>query len=339
MLRLADGVYAIVHDDATQEWPSGATDWPHGNTGVIVGDSGVLVVDSTYLPARAEADIALIRAVTDKPVRYLVNTHWHGDHTHGNFVYRRAFPDLTIVGQRANASFIELNLARAPRSITAPASATRKALQELESRLGAGRDATGRALTNDEKAGLARNIDRRRAELDGLATIQVAPPTLLFDRELTLELGGRRVELRDRGRANSPHDVTVYLPDERVLFAGDILVYPVPYAMQSHPVAWIDVLREIEDVPVTALVPGHGPVMHDHRYTRDVRELLEAARTRVAAQARTGVNSEDVQKRVTLGDFRARFVRPGEPTAELWDYSIQSALLERMWACLVGYRC
>ena len=56
--RVADGVYAIVHDDATDQWP-------HGNTGVVVTDEGVLVVDATYLPSRARADIALIRTVTD----------------------------------------------------------------------------------------------------------------------------------------------------------------------------------------------------------------------------------------------------------------------------------
>src|ERR1700757_4550064 len=57
MERVAENVYAIIHDDATDEWP-------HGNTGVVVTDAGVLVIDATYLPSRARADIALIRSVT-----------------------------------------------------------------------------------------------------------------------------------------------------------------------------------------------------------------------------------------------------------------------------------
>jgi hypothetical protein len=65
--RLAGGVYTIIHDDATDQWP-------HSKPGVVVYDDGVLVVDATYLPSRAPADIALIRALSDKPVRYLVNT-------------------------------------------------------------------------------------------------------------------------------------------------------------------------------------------------------------------------------------------------------------------------
>src|SRR5918996_1521336 len=100
--RLADGVFAIIHDDATDQWP-------HGNTGVVVYDQGVLVVDATYLPSRARADIALIRALTDKPVRFLVNTHWHMDHTYGNEAYRNAFPDVVIVTERETREFSELN--------------------------------------------------------------------------------------------------------------------------------------------------------------------------------------------------------------------------------------
>ena len=87
MERVADGVYAIIHDDATDEWP-------HGNTGVVVTDRGVLVIDATYLPSRARADIALIRSVTNQPVRYLVYTHWHFDHNNGRHRLHRGVSRL-----------------------------------------------------------------------------------------------------------------------------------------------------------------------------------------------------------------------------------------------------
>src|SRR5215210_368914 len=112
--RLADGVYAIIHPDATTDWATNTTDWPHSNVGVVIGDTAVLVIDSDYLPSAAKADIALIRTLTTKPVRFLVNTHWHGDHTHGNSVYRDSFPGITIIGARENRDFIEINQARFP---------------------------------------------------------------------------------------------------------------------------------------------------------------------------------------------------------------------------------
>ena len=338
--RIADGVYAILHDDAVFDWPDGVTDWPHGNTGVIVGDDGVLVVDATYYPSRARADIALIRTLTDKPVRWLVNTHWHGDHTHGNGVYRDMFPGLVIVGQRRNAEYIAINQARYPKNATAPGSPQRMQLARLEGWLASGKDSAGRALTAAEKSSLDRNIREHRTQLAELAAVQVAPPTLLFDQEMTISLGRRRVELRNMDRANSPADITVYLPAERILFTGDILVWPVPYAMGSHPVPWIGVLREIEATPIAAMVPGHGPVMRDHAYTRQVRELLEAATSRVAAQLRDGKSLEQVQASVRLDDLEPRFVTKGDANAKAyWDYSIQNTLIERSYQCVIGSRC
>ena len=340
MERVADGVYAIIHDDATHDWPSGTVNWPHGNTGVIVGPDGVLVVDATYYPSRARADIALIRRVTDRPVRWLVNTHWHGDHTHGNAVYRETFPGLVIVGQRENRDFVAANLARYPASTRLDGSLQRRTLARMDSVLASGRDSAGRAISPAERARLARYRDEQRTELAELAAVTVAPPDLTFGDELVLFLGARRVEIRDQGHANSPHDVTVYLPAERVLFTGDIVVHPVPYAWQSYPLPWIDVLRRLEAMPVTALVPGHGPVLTDHAYTRQVRELLEVTRDQVLARLRAGAGVPQAAAAVKLDDQRARFVKPNDTgMAEYWQSSIVEALTERMAACVVGMRC
>jgi glyoxylase-like metal-dependent hydrolase (beta-lactamase superfamily II) len=337
--RLAPDVYAIIHQDATTDWETGTTEWPHGNTGVIVGTDGVLVVDATYLPARARADIALIRTLTDKPVRYLVNTHWHGDHTHGNGVYRDEFPGITIIGQEANRRWIATNLARYPAVVANGASGKQASIASLEALLGAGQDSTGKKFTDTQKQLIADNIARRKHELEEFRKIQIVPPTLLFGETMTVYLGERRVELRNQGRANSPADVTVYLPAEKVLFTGDIVVHPVPYVGASHPLPWIDVLAGIERMDVAALVPGHGPVMSDMRYVRLVRELFESARDQVAALQEKGVLLDSIVKTVTLDDFRSRFVTPGDPALPGHWYGTPAVLVERMHQCVQGYRC
>jgi cyclase len=330
MERVAEGVFAIIHNDATDEWP-------HGNTGVVVTDSGVLVVDATYLPSRAKADIALIRSVTRQPVRYLVYTHWHFDHNNGTSAYAEAFPGLTIVSERESSQFIALNATWWAKMSTAPNSVRRAALAALETQVANQRDSTGHPLSAEACTRLTKAIGQRKAELDELASLRVVPPNLVFDHELILRLGGRRIELRDRGRANSPHDVTVFLPDERVLFSGDILVQsPLPYVGASWPVPWIEVLRQLETIPIAALVPGHGPVMHDHSYTRQVRELLEAATSRVAAMAREGKTLEQIQGTVSLDDIRAK--TPAWRPAELNDDWVANtkALVERAWRGVRG---
>ncbi|MGH7579475.1 MAG: MBL fold metallo-hydrolase [Gemmatimonadales bacterium] len=328
--RLADGVYAIIHDDATDQWP-------HGNTGVVVYDDGVLVVDATYLPSRARADIALIRGLTEKPVRFLINTHWHMDHTYGNEAYRDAFPEVTIVTERWTREFSERNSHYWSKFSTAPGSTRRAAIRDLEAELARGRDSTGRAHSAEEKRRLETVIRQRTNELEELGRVRVVVADQVFDGAMTLRLGKRRVELVDHGRANSPHDVTVYLPAERILFAGDILVQsPLPYTGMSWPVPWIEVLKRLETVPVASLVPGHGPVMRDHTYTRQVRELLERATSGVEAMLRRGTPIERIQDSLRLEDVRREV--PAWTGKELdadWDYIVRT-VIERAWRGVRG---
>lgn len=328
--RVADGVYAIIHENASDEWP-------HGNTGVVVGDDGVLVVDTPYLPSRARADIALIRSVTDKPVRYLVITHWHFDHNNGTVAYRDAFPGLAVVSERQSAGWIDLNATYWARMSTAPASTRRAGLAELEKRFAAGADSAGTAFTPRVRDSLARVIRQRKGELEELAALTVVRPDMVFDRTLTIPLGRRRIELVNRGHANSPADVTVYLPEERVLFTGDILVQdPLPYPFGAWPVPWIGVLRDLEALPVAALVPGHGPVMRDHAYTRKVRQLMEAVTSRVDSMARRGMPLDQVQDSMSLEDVR-RGYRPWSEGVPPDDWrQITRILIERAWKGVRG---
>jgi glyoxylase-like metal-dependent hydrolase (beta-lactamase superfamily II) len=328
--RVADGVYAILHDDATDEWP-------HSNTGVIVGDDGVLVIDSTYLPSRARGDIALIRALTPKPVRYLVFTHWHFDHNNGTSAYQDAFPGMAIVSERETGRFIDVNGIWWSKMTTAAGSKKRLGLQEKQAQLVGGKNAGGQPLSAVERKRLETLIAQRKGELEELASLRVVPPTLVFDHELTLTLGRRHVVLHDWGRANSPHDVTIYLPDERVLFSGDILVQsPLPYSGASWPVPWSDVLRQIEAIPVAVLVPGHGPVMHDHAYTRQVRELMEAVTSRVEVMVRKGLTLEQIQATIDLDDLRkGPWIKSEAAPDEDWKITVDT-LVERAWRGVRG---
>jgi glyoxylase-like metal-dependent hydrolase (beta-lactamase superfamily II) len=328
--RVGDGVYAIVHENASDEWP-------HGNTGVIVGDDGVFVVDAAYLPSRAKADIALIRTVTDKPVRYLAITHWHFDHNNGTVAYRDAFPGLTVVSERETARWIDLNATYWAKMSTAPASTRRASLAALEKRLALGADSAGQPpYTARVKDSLARVIRQRKGELEELATLTVVRPDLVFDRELTLQFGKRRIQLVNRGPANSPADVTIYLPDDRILFTGDILVQdPLPYPFGAWPVPWIGVLRDLEALPVASLVPGHGPVMRDHTYTRKVRQLMEAVTARVDSMVRRGMPLDQVQDSMSLEDVRRGYRPWTDAPPDDWR-QITRILIERAWKGVRG---
>lgn len=313
--RLADNAYVILHDDATDEWP-------HGNTGVIVGKTGVFVIDSCYLPSRARADIALIRKLTPLPVRFLMTTHWHFDHNNGAVAYRDAFPGVTLIAERNTARWIELNQEYWKALSTAPGSSRRDALAKLEA----------------DPASRPDVIARRKAELAELATLEVVPPTQLFDGRLSLDFDGTPIEIENRGPANSPDDSTIWLPRERILFAGDILVKtPLPFVGASWPVHWARVVHDLETVPAALVVPGHGPVMTDHAYTRAIADLLDTTLARVEALVRKGRSLAQVQDELNLDDVRARVPdwNGAGVSEEDWTYT-RRALAERAFAGLRG---
>jgi glyoxylase-like metal-dependent hydrolase (beta-lactamase superfamily II) len=100
--KLAEGVNEIQHKSI----PAGDS----GNTTVIIGDREVFVVDSGYFPSVAREDIAQIRQWTNKPVAYVLNTHFHNDHNNGNRTYVDAFPSVAIVAQEETKKDMDLRL-------------------------------------------------------------------------------------------------------------------------------------------------------------------------------------------------------------------------------------
>lgn len=337
--RLAEGVFAIIHADALQTWPHLGTDWPHSNTGVIIGDDGVLVVDATFLPSRAAADIALIRRLTPRPVRYLVNTHWHGDHTHGNGVYRDSFPGIRIISSRVNRNYIEINQTRFRSRSQQASYPSRGMLARFETLLQSGIEG-GKPLNAEQRANLQRLIGQRRLDISDMARVATSPPDSVFEGRMTIELGGRRVELRDHGHANSPSDVTVSLPAERILFTGDIVVHPVPYAFASYPTFWIGVLQDLERMAPAIIVPGHGPVMRDLAYVRQVRSLLERMLSESDPLVGRGMTADSARKILDLTELRKRFDPQLSPAlGEMWNASIVDALVLRVFQCLQGVTC
>ena len=250
--KLADGVYSIQHKNLNDGTVN-------GNTTVIVGDREVFVIDSCYLPSSAREDIAQIRQWTDKPVGYLLNTNFHNDHNNGNKTYLDAFPSLAIIAQVETKKDMDLiqpgNIERMPKQIAATIAAWKQ-----------GKDQRGRTLTEDEKKQvqeLLPGLEQRETEFK---TLVYQPPTLTFTDKLDINLGNRDVQVMHLGRGNTPGDTIVYLPKEKILVAGDLLVHPVPYAYDGYPAEWVQTLRNMSQLDAEIIVPGHGPVLHGKAY-------------------------------------------------------------------------
>jgi cyclase len=326
MDKIGNDIYAIIHEDATDEWP-------HGNTGVIVGDDEVLVVDACYLPSMAKEDIRLIKSITNKPVKYLVYTHWHFDHNNGAVAYKESFPAIIIISERESQRFIELNAIWWSKMNSAPNSLKRKSLDKLQTELDSAIEAK---VENPEKSEKLKNIiASRQNELKELETLQVLKPDKTFDNEMTVNLGKRKVILTNNGKGNSPKDVTIYLPEEQILFTGDLLVQsPLPYFGASWPIPWVKVLEHIETIPIKAMVLGHGPVQYDHSYTRQVKEFLQTTLARVEALILEGKTLDEIKQTIDLNDMR-KGVWSNEKDLEDWKTNV-ATIVERMWRGIRG---
>jgi cyclase len=200
--EVSKDIYAYVQLDGS---------WFLNNAGCIVGNNTVTVIDSTGTEARARAWHAAIRKVTSKPVSTLIDTHAHGDHTYGNFM----FADSAIIASE-----------RCRREVIA-----------------AGTSAFSRFPMVD------------------FGNCPITPPTVTFTDTLNAYVDDLRIELMYVAPAHTTTDIVAWLPDRKLLFAGDIIFNGgTPFALQGSIGGWLDALDRIEALGAETIVPGHGEV-------------------------------------------------------------------------------
>jgi cyclase len=297
MVKVADGIYAAIQSDPL----ANPVD---GNSIVIVNDSDVVVVDARLTPAQARAVIAEIRKLTDKPVRYVVNTHWHDDHVLGNQAYAEAYPGVEFVGHPNTRLDYESTVvpALAANIVEYP-----KLLAGLEDRLARGVRRDGKPMTADDRKLAADLIGAFKAFIPEMKEIRPTPQTLLVEKELTIRRGERIIRILHLGRGNTRGDLVVHLPNERILITGDLLVNPVPFSFGSYLGEWIETLGRARALDAKTIVPGHGPVQHDAAYLDAVVELLRSTLAQTKAAAARGLSLEETRKAIDLEPFRVRF--------------------------------
>jgi len=302
-VKVAEGIYAFVAPEAR----SGVV---QGNAVIVIGEDGVLAVDSGQVPSLTRRMIAEIRTLTDKPVRVLANTHWHGDHLLGNAEYRKAFSGVVVLAHAETRRFAGKNYVdfAAKMEKTLP-----EVVQEHRAALQKGKTKEGRTLSDEDREYLQVEIADIESILPELHDSEYVPADVTFEQEVTVHLGKREVQVMHLGRGNTEGDVVVYVPDAKVLVTGDLVVNPTPYSFGSFLGEWIETLRKVIAMGATTIVPGHGPVMKDTAYIETVIGLLQEVRSQVQAAVKEGLSLEDTRKRVNLEDYRKRLA--GE---DLW---------------------
>ncbi|MEX1255861.1 MAG: MBL fold metallo-hydrolase [Dehalococcoidia bacterium] len=250
LIEIAGGVFAYVQEGGGL---------CVSNAGLIVCAESCIVIDALFAPSITRAFRHEIRRVTDKPVRMLINTHHHVDHTLGNALFAEAqiisHANARREQQRVGTSVLEILRPRIPELV---------------------------------------------AETDG---VELRLPDLTFEGELTLHHEDRTVRLVHLGPAHTIGDALVLLPEERLLFAGDVaFLYVTPLALEGHVGGWLEVCDKVDAMEVDTIAPGHGPVA-GKADLREMRGYLQSVRDQARAAFDAGRSERDAWRGIELGEY------------------------------------
>jgi cyclase len=325
-VQVAEGIHAFIEDFGRAV--------VSGNIVAIVGEESVAVIDTGHHPRLTRQIVADIRKLTPKPVRYVVNTHWHNDHVSGNAAFEDAWPGVTFVAHAFTAQVMDKDVRDFQGPNCVPFLRTQS--QPLRDALASGKGRDGQPLPEARRKRMEAFVLEADFALEECAEFRYVSPTLTFSDKVTLKLGKRDVEVMHWGRANTAGDVVAWIADAKVLASGDLVVHPFPFATGSYISEWAAVLRRLEATPFEALVPGHGPVMRDRSYVADVRVMMESLMAQARAAYKPGMTVAQLREKIDLAEHRTKIAGDDAMIGANFDNMITNLAVGRAWQELAG---
>jgi glyoxylase-like metal-dependent hydrolase (beta-lactamase superfamily II) len=319
-IAVSDGIYLSTQTDPFR----GPVD---GNCVVLVNDRDVVVIDTHINPAVARHVVHRIRSMTDKPVSWILNTHWHDDHTNGNGTFRDAFPGVAIVSHEATLQTLQDRWQAFEDGRLAGFRSVADVDLEAEAR-------KVEADDPDRAAMLRTYAEYRDALLPELPQMALVYPDVTFHKAMRLLRGDRSIEIRHLGVGNTDGDAVVWLPQERILITGDLVVSPVPYAYEVDFTAWIQTLRKILGMQPRLLIPGHGRPMQDLTHVEQLLDLFDDTLTQVQAAASRGSDLQEVLSEVRLEKYAVRFAGEDAAARAAFERDYRIPAIRSVWATL-----
>jgi len=276
-----------------------ATDAPYeGNSIVIEQSKGLVVVDAGGAPPAGRNIVKEIRKFSRKPVKYLIYTHYHGDHNLGAGAFLKAWPHLTIISTDATRDDMS----------GTPMDYIKTYSRDYAGEIDFAKQQLKRAdLLPEVRAGWQQLVDAGNSIVNGYKNMKAYLATLTFSDRLSIPDDETPVEVLYLGHANTNGDAVVWAPTEKVLCTGDIVVAPLPYAAASYPASWIQVLDKIASYDFAYLIPGHGEVQKDRAYLTKTKTSIARVIDEVTPLARQGVALADIYKKTDFTQMMESF--------------------------------
>jgi cyclase len=270
------------------------------NSTVIVTSDSVIVIDTQTTLTSTRAVLEQIRKLTDKPVRYVINTHWHGDHVYGNQIYREAFPGVQFIAQTNTR---EDMAARAAKELKDNVDSLPGRIEKAKQQLVTGLTMSGKPLTAEQRTRLQSAIDASSEQLPEMRQIHIVLPDITFDSSFTLFEGGKELRLIHY-LGHTRGDVVALLPAERILVTADLLD-DMPYTGHGSPANLVQTLRDLDKLDYDIIIPGHGTLERGREHLHLVAELFDSIVAQVKAAVAAGLTLEETKKKVDVEKFRA----------------------------------
>jgi len=291
---VAEGVYHVTGTGAVNVM---------SNSLLVVGEHDLLLVDSHVTPDAARALIDAVRSVSDKPVRYLVNTHYHFDHAHGNQVFP---PEVEIIGHSYTRQKLSGELGNVLEEMT-----YLSYTEGVPDRVADLRRQVSEESDSSRREQLQATLAVQEAYLESLAEIEPTPPNITVDSEMriyqSVNGGGREIRIIHLGRGHTAGDVVVFLPDEKVVFSGDLMVPSLAYMGDAWVQDWPDTLEGLKALDFDVLVPGHGGPMHDRAPIDYFQAYLREFWQQAVAMHAAGTSIEEAAATIDMTAHSANY--------------------------------
>jgi glyoxylase-like metal-dependent hydrolase (beta-lactamase superfamily II) len=320
--KVAPGVYAAI-----------AKPLPllNCNAAIFENEKDLLIVDSH---ARPSAVVSLIqqlkREVTTKPVRYIVNSHFHWDHSEGNAAYKRAYPNAEIVTSETTRQLLrEFGAARAKAQVDQAVKAVPGYRKSLEAAKSPQEKAYWELMAKDSAAFAAE-----------MKTYSPELPTLTLSTDLIIHDKAHELHLAFRGKGHTAGDIVVFCPQKKVVATGDLLHSFAPYIGDGYPRLWPNTLRSVAGFDYTHVIGGHGGVHPSKQTGQQMAAYIDELSGEVANLKRKNLSLDQIKKQIDPGKLKSlsggygeflmtslakyNFVNPAKPRAELLTDAVAS---------------
>ena len=283
--EIADGVYFAIGTGSMTVM---------SNNLVIINDDHVMLVDSSVSPAAARGLVEGVKTLTDKPIKYVFNTHYHFDHAHGNQIFG---DDVEIVGHDFVRQMLQTDVLkqRTNRSFT---EGIPDQIEQMKARIAG-------TTAGAERDGMQTQLRILEAHGKAIQETRPTPPNVTYSDTLTLVKGGREVQVHFPGRGHTGGDSLVFLPEERIVFTGDFFVGSptrgsLPYMGDGFVEEWPAALDRLKTLDFDVMVPGHGTPFRDRGQIDNLQAYLRDLYGQVSALHADGVSAQDAVARVNL---------------------------------------